>query len=371
MPNAIFAIAKYVLLSVITLIIVSIGLGLLYRTYRQHLAEQSWNIHTANGIQEGMYVTIGGIEQWLQIRGEDQNNPVLLFVHGGPGASTLPLSSKWQPWEKYFTIVQWDQRGAGRTYRKTGDAIEPTMTVEQMTQDGIEVTEFLRTYLHKDKVILVGHSWGSFLSVHMINKRPDLFVACVGAALMVGTPTVKTMVKNERARLLTLAQDANEVEALKELASVDALPWDDERRHVVFQKWSRQLKLPPADYGRASENLSPLWMPGFTLTDWYYYFRGLRLSWKQLAGLHGLMAKNDLRSLGLEFSVPIFFFEGTLDSMTPIEPAEQYFEAIKAPHKEFIRFDGANHFFPFNRPDAFFKELLVHVRPLAENPLTN
>jgi pimeloyl-ACP methyl ester carboxylesterase len=79
-----------------------------------------------------MYVKIGGIHQWIQIRGEDRDNPVILFVHGGPGGSTIPISSGWQPWEKYFTIVQWDQRGAGRTFRTTGKSVATTMTLAQM-----------------------------------------------------------------------------------------------------------------------------------------------------------------------------------------------------------------------------------------------
>ena len=136
-----------------------------------------------------MYVKIGGIDQWIQIRGEDRGNPVILFVHGGPGVSTIPISSGWQPWEKYFTIVQWDQRGTGRTFRMTGESIAATMTLTQMTQDGVEVAEFLRAHLHKDKVILIGHSWGSFLGAHIAKQRADLFHAFVGTGQAVGKQT--------------------------------------------------------------------------------------------------------------------------------------------------------------------------------------
>ena len=272
-----------------------------------------------------MYVPIGGIEQWIQIRGEDRNNPVLLFVHGGPGASTLTLSSGWQPWEKYFTVVQWDQRGTGRTYRMTGSSIAPTMTVDRMTQDGIEVAEFLQTHLHKSKLILVGHSWGSFLGIHMVKERPALFFAYVGTGQIIGSPTWK-------AKPLESAQGFH-------------------------------------DSGLGNNfKISPLTMPGFTLLDYYYEWRGSQLSHKYLFGLNGPMGKADLRSLGLDFSVPIFFFEGTEDFNTPIEPAERYLEEISAPHKEFVRFEGANHFLPLNRPDEFLKELCLRVRPSANPP---
>lgn len=96
--------AKASLLAVTVLAVLAIGLGLGLRAYRQHLGAGALAIQSPNGIQEGMYVKIGGIDQWIQIRGEDRDNPVILFVHGGPGGSTIPMSSGWQPWEKYFTI---------------------------------------------------------------------------------------------------------------------------------------------------------------------------------------------------------------------------------------------------------------------------
>src|SRR5215467_8193108 len=117
-----------------------------------------------NAIDEARFVEIGGIPQWISIRGEDRNNPVLLFLHGGPGDATNPWGyAGFRTWLKQFTVVQWDQRGAGRTLGRNGPAIGPTITIEQMVRDGIELTELLRTELGQDKVILVGHSWGSIL----------------------------------------------------------------------------------------------------------------------------------------------------------------------------------------------------------------
>jgi pimeloyl-ACP methyl ester carboxylesterase len=127
-----------------------------------------------------MYVRIGGIDQWIQIRGEDRNNPIMLRVHGGPGATWTPLITLFLPWEKEFTVVQWDQRGAGKTLEATGDSVAESMSVDRMTQDGIELTEFLRNHLHKNKIILLGHSWGSILGIHMVKQRSDLFSAYVG-----------------------------------------------------------------------------------------------------------------------------------------------------------------------------------------------
>lgn len=182
----------------VTVLAVLAGSGLGFRAYRQNVSARVLAIQSPNGIQEGMYVKIGGIDQWIQIRGEDRGNPVILFVHGGPGASTIPISSSWQPWEKYFTVVQWDQRGAGRTLRMTGESIAATMTLAQMTEDGVEVAEYLRAHLHKDRIVLIGHSWGSFLGIHIVKQRPDLFYAYVGTGQVVGKQTFEKQFEAHR-----------------------------------------------------------------------------------------------------------------------------------------------------------------------------
>jgi pimeloyl-ACP methyl ester carboxylesterase len=114
-----------------------------------------------------MFVPIGGIEQWITVTGSDRSNPVVLNLHGGPGAVATPFAeAMFGDWYEDFTVVQWDQRGAGRTYAKTGPEIQATMTMERMVQDGIEVAEFLQQHLGKEKIILTGGSWGSLLGLN-------------------------------------------------------------------------------------------------------------------------------------------------------------------------------------------------------------
>ena len=142
---------------------------------------QQYAISSPKGIDEASYVTLGGIEQWVTIRGQDRANPVLLFAHGGPGDVTNPWSfALFAPWETRFTVVQWDQRGSGRTLRRNGHAIVPTMTLGQLTKDGIELAEYLRKHLEKPRIILVSHSFGTILALRMVRERPDLFYAYVG-----------------------------------------------------------------------------------------------------------------------------------------------------------------------------------------------
>jgi pimeloyl-ACP methyl ester carboxylesterase len=132
-------------------------------------------------IEEAGFLPIGGIEQWVTIRGEEASNPILLFVHGGPGDVQSPLVSTYAPYEKDFVLVQWDQRGAGRTFQKLGEAT-PDLTLERLVADGIELAEQLRRRFPKNRLVLMGHSWGSVVAVGMARQRPELFAAYVGRA---------------------------------------------------------------------------------------------------------------------------------------------------------------------------------------------
>jgi pimeloyl-ACP methyl ester carboxylesterase len=368
MPRKIAKPIRVSLLCTAGLLIVVVAAGLGFRAYRQHLAAQVLAIHSPNGVQEGGFVVMGGIKQWVQIRGEDRNNPVLLFVQGGPGGSTLPISSGWQPWEKYFTVVQWDQRGAGRTYGETGDAIAPTMTLERMTQDGIELVEYLRTHLHKDRVILVGHSWGSYLGIHIVKQRPDLFHAYVGTGQVIGRATFEKAFEITIAHLQTLAQSANNTEALQELAPIVARPVMNPDNRLIAEKWSNALSLPSTENFKLAGPIPPPFMPDFSLLDWYDWRKGMTFSAKYLRGRDSPMVQRDLASLGFEFSIPMFFIEGDEDYNTPSGPAEQYYNQIIAPHKDFVPLHGGDHFIPFDRPDEFLSELVTRVRPFADPP---
>src|SRR6202158_3852425 len=115
-------------------------------------------IVTPNGVERLDKVRIGGIEQWVSIRGADKRNPVLLLIHGGPGYVSMPMS--WwftRGWEEYFTVVQWDQRGAGKTYLLNDPGkIAPTLTPERMIADTEEIAAWARKEFGKDKIFVLG-----------------------------------------------------------------------------------------------------------------------------------------------------------------------------------------------------------------------
>ncbi|WP_235884602.1 alpha/beta fold hydrolase [Bradyrhizobium frederickii] len=331
MPHKAGRLIGITLLGAAGVVIAVVAAGLGFRAYRQHLAAETLSIDSLIGVQEGGFVEVGGIKQWVQIRGEDRDNPVLLFVHGGPGGTTLPISSAWRPWEKHFTVVQWDQRGTGRTYGAAGDMLAPTMTLERMTQDGIELTEYLRTHLHKDRIVLVGHSWGSFLGIHMAKQRPDLFYAYVGTGQVVGRATFEKAFELTIGRLQTRAATAGNTEALAELASVAARPTITPENRLIVEKWSSAFALPPADSLQPAGPIPPLFMPDFSLLDWYNWRKGAAFSTKYLTGRDGPMFRHDIASIGFEYSIPMFFIEGDADGVTPGGARRAIFQPDQCP----------------------------------------
>jgi pimeloyl-ACP methyl ester carboxylesterase len=138
----------------------------------------------------------------------------------------------------------------------------------------------------------------------------------------------------------------------------------------IVRKWAKALSLPSIETFQLRGPVLPPFMPDFSLLDWYYWWRGVSFSAAQLRGRSGPMLQSDLGSLGPDFSIPLFFFEGADDLVTPIEPARAYFEQVRAPQKEFVPFKGGDHFISFDRPDEFLAQLIERVRPLAPSTQT-
>jgi len=354
-------IIKVLLLSAIGLLIVGVTLAFVYRVHVQHVNARRFAIHSTNGVDEAMYITVGGINQWVQIRGQDRNNPALLCLHGGPGATWSPLTSLFLPWEKEFTVVQWDQRGAGRTLEATGASVAPTMSVSRMAQDGIEVSEFLRGYLHKDKIILLGHSWGSLLGIHMIKQRPDLFYAYVGTGQVAN---MRRSMQLGYRYVLDKARAAGDKQAVTELENLGPPPYDKFEKVGVHFKWLGKYEA-ESDKLAESEILGRVLFgaPNLSVADAYNRDRGFfRIpTWT----LYQELLNADLTSFSTDFQVPVFFFQGRDDEVTAASLAEEYLGKINAPHKEYVPFEGAGHFAVWTVPDRFSNELVARVRPLA------
>jgi pimeloyl-ACP methyl ester carboxylesterase len=301
-----------------------------------------------------MYVTIGGIEQWIEVNGENPEAPVLLYLHGGPGGSSRPAIAALKPWERHFTVAHWDQRGAGRTLMHNGEAGCGPLTIERMIVDAIEVAEFLTNHLGKEKIVVLGHSWGSVLAIHVITRRTELFSAYVG------TGQVVNMRRNEEfnySRQLAQARRAGNEEALAALAKLGPPPYFEINQVKVLRELANALAEGQGDDPGPRPPARP---PNMTPEDFKGLMAGFVFSGMQL---FEELCEVDLPALGLEFSIPMFCFMGTEDQQTPIEPAEVWFASLTAPHKAFVRFEGCHHFVVMNRPELFLDQLLEHVIP--------
>ena len=338
------------------------ALSLSFLVLPQNVEAQTSLVRPANPIQEEMFVRIGGIDQWITVKGDDRDNPVVLFLHGGPGDAWSPFADAlFGGWEKEFTLVQWDQRGAGRTYGKSGPGIEPTMTIERMTDDGIEVAQFLAKHLSKKKVIIVGGSWGSILGVYMAQARPDLFDAYVGMAQIVNE---RMNIAASYARVLELARAAGDQEAITALTTLGPPPWNSLRKWPAFRKWELAYQVKIVTAPSPSDTINPAYASAEEKAQWhaaddfsFIHFVGATLS--------GQFMDVDLPAIGTSFAVPIFIIQGQEDLTAVPELAKAYFDSIKAPRKRFYLVPGTGHEPSVAELDLVHKVLVEQVRPLA------
>lgn len=354
---SIWKLAKIIALSLLALALALLGSGIAYRTYRQHQVAKTTAIDAASGIDETLFARIGGVDQWISIRGQRRDNPVLLIVHGGPGLALSPVPrTTLFDWTRDFTIVLWDQRGAGKTFGRSGPG-GADVTIERMVLDGVEVAELLCRKLHKPKIILVGVSWGSMLGVHMVKTRPDLFYAYVGTGQSVHQHKDKAVAY---AQLLAEARARNDQRAIDELEANGPPPYDSISKETVYTKWATAYE--PAGPSRWTLVSTVLFESEVGLRDLRDYVSGLRSSSDHF---REQIQAVDLTSLGTDFAVPFFVFQGAVDNVTPVQPVKDYLDHITAPHKELVLIPDGGHDAMATKRDAFLALLVERVRPLA------
>ena len=347
-----------VVVSLVALLGLSIAGALTYRSHLQHEHSVALRIRGAHGIDESRFVEIGGLRQWLQIRGEDRDNPVLLFVHGGPALSMIPFTYRsMRAWESYFTIVQWDQRGAGRTYLLNGGADTTAAGMTQIIADGARVAEFARQYLHKERIILVGESWGSGVALEMARARPDLFYAYVGTGQIVNMRRGEVLTYG---LLLDRVRAEHDEHSARQLSSIGPPPYADSKVRTT-----EQLILgrhPPNSERGWGMGVDFLTAPGYTLRESFQLIGGAT---QHRSGLVRDAENYDAPSRGARFQVPIFFFQGAEDIQAPTQLVADYLQQIEAPSKALVLFPQGGHNSYYFFSGRFLEELNARVRPLA------
>jgi pimeloyl-ACP methyl ester carboxylesterase len=313
-------------------------------------------------VDEEGFVQIGGIEQWVTVKGDSCASPIILFISGGPGNPLSPLSdTMYGAWARDFILVQWDQRGAGMTYGRSPPAGDSMLTLKQMNDDGSELAAYLAHRFGKQKVILWGSSWGSILGVHMAKSHPELFHAYLGTSQLVNFRENQAI---SYAKLLTLVRASDDAASLAVLEGVGTPPWTDPRsfgkvRRVIRKYEAKVSTPPPAAWQPAAEYQTPKAQADYEAGEEYSF-----LSFVGMKG-DGMASKVDLPALGTDFAIPMFFVEGKQDLLATPDVAQRYYQRIKAPQKDLVLLEHAGHDPNQDVIDAEYKLLKERILPLA------
>jgi pimeloyl-ACP methyl ester carboxylesterase len=351
------AIAAWSLLGVLGAVAAALAGGLGYRAIRQRRTARALTIAAPTGINESRFVRAGGVDQWIQIRGADRANPVLLVL-AAHGVSMVAATPIFRSWEEHFTVVQWDRRTVGKTLIRNGKAGADDWTFDRLAADGIEVAEFLRQHLGQDKVILLAHSQGTVVGARMAQRRPDLFHAYVGVSQMADMSRNETL---SYGLLSRQARAAGNRKAIAGLAKAGPPPYPDFPAWMVKERWG--LAADPE--ARAFRKLLvPLIVtaPGYSARDIYHSFADVSFLPNSL--FQETMACTP-GWLGTSFDVPVLLLHGDQDMHAVTAVAQEYFAVIEAPAQDFVLLDGLGHMAPFMRPDLIETQLITRIRPLA------
>lgn len=314
-----------------------------------------------NNIYKIEEVEIGGIKQYIQIRGENKNNPVILFLHGGPGYAQISYAHKYQSKiEKNFVVINWDQRGAGKSYNKNIN--RESMTLEQFLADTNEVIDYLIKKFNKNKIYLAGHSWGSLLGIFTAKRYPDKLYAYIGIGQAID------YLKGEKISYeytLSRAKKDNNKKALEDLNEIGYPPYKNIHDLMLERKWLAYYDGVEIKTNTLRDIICGiLFYPGYSWLDGIRFYKGNKFSMDTISSSFNYI-QNGETEVNLfkqvpHLKVPVYFCMGRNDYNTPFELVEEYYKKLKAPKKELYWFEESAHFPHFEEPDKF-TEILLNI----------
>ncbi|GKX67579.1 alpha/beta fold hydrolase [Inconstantimicrobium mannanitabidum] len=311
------------------------------------------------------YVSINGIEQFLFHLGTSYDNPVMLYLHGGPGSAESLLTGAFQEkWEEIYTVVHWDQRGAGKTLTQNPNKLP---TIDLMLQDLYEVVQYLKKKYSKQKIVLLGHSWGSILGSLFIKKYPEDIAYYIGAAQVID------IVENEKVgynKVKELIEQADDKRSLKKLEGIGEYPGNKIDFGKEFLKKCNVVRKLQGKYKIGLELRFSIWIamlksPIFNFLDIISFIKIPKANENVLK----FLVNFDLCNESLEYRVPIYYVLGGCDWQAPYIIAQNYFEQINAPYKKIYIIPNAGHFLMLDQPGLFF-DTLSEINKIEEKALT-
>jgi len=365
-------ILKYAgLLAGVALISSASALGgvLFTRSMAQDAIASIGKIVAPGGIDDARYIEIGGVRQWISVRGQDKSQPILLFLHGGPGDVMADMSYSFQrPWEDYFTVVQWDQRGFGRS-AIDADKFRGTITKEQIITDGIALVDYLRDRFGQRKIFIIGHSWGSLVGLEIARRRPDMLHALVTSGQVVAWE------QNWAERRLLFMEEARQKNDLDTVAKMERLgPPPESGEFESLRDWIFQVPIWETGHSWHSDDGSSLAFPmiaffsptgklsdiaSLLLPDATYEANMAEV----FKSARGWTAQ---RSVGTELKVPWIVMQGSHDWNTPTHMARAYYDRVCAPWKKWIEFRNSAHQVPLEEPGRAVAALVNDVLPAKD-----
>jgi len=289
-------------------------------------------------------IDVNGTKQWLLIRTNDTSKPVLLYLHGGPGQSLIPFAYvATKDLVNHFIVVYWDQRGTGLSLNE--DIDPKTMKISQMIEDTHIVSEYLKKRFEKNKIILLGHSWGSTLGTFVINKYPDDYFAYIGVGQVVRPE------EQERVGVEWLKKILHEKGSAEEKSKIALMEKRNFTDRSLLKKYGGVVHNIPIEKISEIMHNSPYATEKYTAD---VYKRGLKFA----SPLHEEVKTVDFFKQVPAIKIPVYFFLGKYDYVTPTEPVVRYFNLLKAPKKQIIWFEHSGHRIDIEESDKFQKEIM-------------
>ena len=361
-----FKIVKWIFIIIISIIV----LFFIVRKKKKKINNRT----PEGGINETMYVDINGTKQWINIYGQDKDNPVLLYLHGGPGQATSDLDYPvLRKLSDVYTVVNWDQRACGHSWTKEqkGDQV----TYEQLFSDGEEMTKFLLDYMGKDKISILGISWGAAFGSNLVLDHPEYYETLYALSLPVDNIEIQKAYKDMALEWTKNAPELHKLaeNIITEQAKYDSMSYEEQRLAQVEQYSFEEKYAEPDSLTAGDVNILAAYVfnPYYSLKDYYntfyasapknpdefedycYYHCAMKGTWKDFS----ILDRTD-------YKVPVYIIMGNKDYTVMTSVTKAYYERISAPDKNYYEVEGG-HYMPMLR-SARLSEIVHEIN--ANNP---
>ena len=344
------------------------------------VAASQWMAHTPpilgddgkslpNSIASLEKVRLGGVDQWLIIRGHDVNKPVLLFLSGGPGSSEAGRVMRFNAeLEKHFVVVIWEQRGCAKSYPSLNP--KSALTVDQYAADIVELTGILRQRFDEEKIYLVGHSWGAIIGLRAAQERPDLFHAYVGTAQMVDVREADQDIYQLLLEHSRKTGDTKSVQTLEELGEPPYMVKNPILPYSTFfgleYAFFQGADIKDEEFRREGDLLLLMFkQPEYGWLDRLYFLLSLKDTFN---AVYPQLQEFDFRLDAANLDLPVYMILGRYDINGTYWLAEEYFNTLQAPHKQLYIFEDSGHGMIWEEAEKYHDIMINIVLPETYQP---